>query len=409
MGTKRAPALGERLEVSDGGKIVGSGEVGDRLTDAEIPGGECVDITPGSHGDDIGSPGADTGKGDEGSPEPVWIRIVEIEVTVDHSLGNRRDRGGPPTWHSGFWVIAEADQGKRVGELVGEPERGRREWDSVTFGQASRHGGGTGNADLLADNHSHHRLEPIPATDHTKPGTGGYEGAENRIVREVGVGRLHIVVEAEEPAHSGDLIDDRLEGRQMSGEEKMIRLPLVRRGEIKLDNAGVAADGHGPTIRRGAIDISDKRFDTGGDPRSKVRTNRGQVHGFDEGQPQLKPAVGGETVAPTSLGAELTRREPEDLLNDSVHLAHTAEAARAGDDTHRKVRLVEQATGEVGATRTGNEVRGGAHVLLEEAPKLASRVAHTIGKGVFVEAIEKPVGDQLDGCRDRLRRLADLD
>lgn len=56
-----------------------------------------------------------------------------------------------------------------------------------------------------------------------------------------------------------------------------------------------------------------------------------------------------------------------------------------------------------------DEVRGGADVLVEEATKLASRVAHTIGKSTLVEAVEEPVGDQLDGSRNRLRSVAEFD
>jgi hypothetical protein len=408
MGTERTPVFGTRFEIGDGRELAGSGEVGDSLTDAEIPGGESVDIAPGSHGDNIGGPGADAGEGNEVGPETGRVRVVQIEITVDNGLGDRRDRGRSPARHSGLWVIAEAHEGERIRELVGEPERWSREGDSMTFGQASRHRGGAGDTDLLADDHSHHRLEPVPATDHTKTGTIDDKGAEQRILGEVRVGRFHVVIETKEAAHSGDLIDDRLEGRQMSGKAQMVGLAIIGSGEIKLDHTRVATDGHGPTVGRGALIIHHERFDTSSDPRSQVRPNRGQIQRLHEGQPQLESAVGWEAVAAAALGPELARRESEDLLNDSVHLAHTAEATRTGDDSHRKIRLIEQATGEVSASGPGNEVRGGANVLLKEAAQLTGRVTDTIGQRIFVEAIEKPVGDQLDGGRHRLRRMADL-
>ena len=63
----------------------------------------------------------------------------------------------------------------------------------------------------------------------------------------------------------------------------------------------------------------------------------------------------------------------------------------------------------MGPPGTSDKVGGRTDVLVKEAPKLASGVADTISKGTFIEAVEEPIGDQLDSGRNRLRRMAELD
>ena len=63
----------------------------------------------------------------------------------------------------------------------------------------------------------------------------------------------------------------------------------------------------------------------------------------------------------------------------------------------------------MGPPGTSDEVGGRADVLAEETTKLASGVADTISKGTLIEAVEESIGDQLDGGRNRLRRMAELD
>lgn len=253
MGTKRAPVFGARFKVGDGGKLVGSGEVGNRLSDAEIAPRERIGITSSPHGDNISSPRTDARKGQEVGPEPDGIRVVKIEVAIDHGLCNGRDGGRPPPRHSGFGVIAEADKGEWIRELMRKAERRRRERDAVPFCESRRHSRSAGNADLLADDHPHHRLESIPTSDNAETGTGGHKGSEKRIIRQMPVRRLHIVIEAKESTHPSNLVDDRFKSRQMCGETEVIGLTVVGGGEIKLDHAGVAANGHGPAIGRAGV------------------------------------------------------------------------------------------------------------------------------------------------------------
>ena len=63
----------------------------------------------------------------------------------------------------------------------------------------------------------------------------------------------------------------------------------------------------------------------------------------------------------------------------------------------------------MGPPGTSDEVGGRTDVLVEETTKLASRVAHTISEGTLIEAVEESIGDQLDGSRNRLRSVTELD
>jgi hypothetical protein len=341
MGTKRTPVFSPRCEVGDGWEFVGSGEPGDGLADTEIASREGVRVSTSAHGHDIGRPRANPRQGQKVRPESFRVRIMEVKFSIGHCLSDRRNGGGSATRHRRLTVVTKPDQGQRIRKQVREAQRRGDEPCAVALGEVSSDSRGPSNAHLLADNYPNNRLESIPATDNSKTGARGHERAKQSITGKVFVSLRHVVIEPEEATHPGHLIDDRLIRRQMSGKQKMFGLTVIGGREIKFDHTRMATDRHRPTVGRGAVFISDKRLHSRRCPWTEVRSDHGEVKGSDERQTELEPSIGGEAIAAASLGPKVARGEAEDLLHDSVHLSNTAEAAGAGNDIYREIRLIE--------------------------------------------------------------------
>ena len=270
MGSERAPALGLSLEVGDRGEFVGAGQVGDRMTDTQVAGGERIRVTAGSHGDHVGGPRANARERQEVGAESFRVRIVKIEVTIDHGLRHGGDRRRSSARHPGLGIVAEANERERVGELMRESERRGGERNAVALRQPGGDGGRTHDADLLSHDHPNDRLESIPSTNHPKTRPGGNQRRQQWIGGQVCVGGFDVIVETKEAPHPSHLIHDGLEGREMGGEAKMIALAVVGGSEIKLDNPGVTTDRHGSAIGRGAIVVEVEELHTCGDAGREV-------------------------------------------------------------------------------------------------------------------------------------------
>jgi hypothetical protein len=143
---------------------------------------------------------------------------------------------------------------------------------------------------------------------------------------------MDVVIETEHRADASDVVDDRVEGRQVSGEFEMWVVPA----EVDLDHAGIPTD-----LESASIDgILDELY-SGRQPWLEVPERGIAIQRLDERQPQAETAVGNQYIADAALAPKLAWREAEDRLDDPVHLTNAAESCSARNDRHREVRFIE--------------------------------------------------------------------
>lgn len=380
-GTVRAPALGPGPALVFGRELGRCVEGGNGLADTEIAGREDIGIASCSHRYDFGGPRANTGERNKLLAELRWTGGEQVDAAVEHRSGEFTDGLRSSTRHP-FVSVA----GRKGPELLGRREevrqakRRRRQWGAVTLNEPGGDGGGTANAHLLADDYPHGRLEPVPTADDPEIRAAPNKTTQTRIGRQLARRSGPIIVKAEHMPDPGDLVDDRLEGREVSDQFHGIRSGR----QINLDHPRVAA-----RIDRTSVHRPVERLDPRGEPRLKVAGNLIDVKERASGDSEAKTAVGREHIARSTLRPQLVRRKPEDLLDHAVHLADRPKPRSRRNHSHRQVRFVEESPREVGASTSRDEVGRGPDMLLEQAPELTGRVADPAGQGRLIETVEK--------------------
>jgi hypothetical protein len=168
--------------------------------------------------------------------------------------------------------------------------------------------------------------------------------------------------------------------------------------ESHLDDAGIAAHREGAPVA-----AVDERLDAAYCPHLEVSAGGDSVEGRYEGKPEPQSSIGDEHISGAAPRSQITGGEPEDVMDDPIHLPDASESGGAGDHRHGQIGLVEEPPGEMGSPGSGHERGGGTHVPFEEPTELAGAVADPTSQHVLVVAIEVAVGYEAHG-RDHRRR-----
>jgi len=276
------------------------------------------------------------------------------------------------------WKAAElAERAEFVGPAVagGDPPRDRARG-------RDRH--------LLSDDHANRCLETVPGARDPDMRQAPHERAEHRIFAEDG--RRRRVVERKEPPDPCHVIDQGVQSREMS-----CNLEVPAAGP-NLDQPRIAAGHRKPPVRS-ALHLLHPRYRTRGEITEQLLPLERPLAGHAEAD----PSISHQDIAFSPAPPKNTRRETECLLHHAVHLAPVREAGGATESVHRKVGLVEQASGEVSSARTRDEGRRGTDGLLEQPPELARRVTHAGCKLPLGVAVEEALADQYEGPLHRQR------
>ncbi len=118
------------------------------------------------------------------------------------------------------------------------------------------------------------------------------------------------------------------------------------------------------------------------------------VEGGAERQAQGEGARGVARCAAGGAGAQVGRREGEDLAHGVVEGADGGEAGREGDVRHGQGRRLDEEPGRLGALGAGEGQRAGAQFGEELAFDLPGAVAEPGGEAGYALAVHDAVGDQ---------------
>jgi hypothetical protein len=123
-------------------------------------------------------------------------------------------------------------------------------------------------------------------------------------------------------------------------------------------------------------------------------------------QPHHQATISGEPVGPTSTTAQFAGRGSEHLAHVTIELADAPESGRERHLGDGQVRVVQESTGEVGATRPGQHVRGDTEVFVEHAPQVTRGYRQTRAQGFLGAVIQHSVDDELHRPAYELGRMA---